>query len=528
MLTLIKDIFHLGPRNIRRKLFRDVLLVVLIAVGATIFLSFNRDTLIKDKITKKLISESSRLVQNRFISYLIPFETSLQLTSRILTTFATPETEMKSLQTFLAEVLAVHPDVAQVTVVDEAGESIRLIRNNLGYRVDTGASSIPENQFIEELFTQARDNGSFNAIKWRETFSIEDHESGMAVSIVIPLPSRPHTILSYFIPAEKFITFISDVDVEQEIDFVIFNDSGLLVSKQWIDANAGQRQQPQQGTGGEAVQNNSLRFDTPAVLASPATIEVVESWKDGDILEQGYYKATIGGNIWWAGFTPLDETELSSWIGVVVPEKAIVSDAHREWVRWWSVLAAIMLLALAMTVYLVRRYSFMLKDLSQNSIINTDLQNSIMKMIGAGESSSLEFKSTMRHNLQAGKHAKEIELAWLKAVTAFLNSDGGVLLIGVSDAGEVIGIASDNFANEDKCRLHFKNLVNSHIGPNYSRYIHLQFCAFDDKTVLLIECERVRSPVFLKIGKSEEFLVRSGPSNMKLSMSQMITYLADR
>ena len=528
MLSLIKDILYQGPRNIRRKLFRDILLVVLITVGATIFLSFNRDTLIKDKITKRLISESSRLVQNRFISYLIPFETSLQLTARILTTFATPETAMQSLETFMAQVLAVHPDVAQVTVVDEAGEYIRLIRNDLGYRVETAASSMPENKFIQDLFNQARDNGSFNAVKWQETFSIEDHDSGMAVSIVIPLPSRPHIILSYFIPAERFITFISDIDIDKEIDFVIFNDSGLLVSKQWIDANGGQPQRSPPGTGITSSEKNSLRHDTPTLLASPATIKVVEFWQDSNLLEQGYHKAKINGTIWWAGFSPLDETELSSWIAVIVPEKAIIADAHREWIRWWGILGAIMLLALAMTVYLVRRYSFMLKDLSQNSIINTDLQNSIIKMIEAGESSTLEFKSTMRHNLQTGKHAKEIELAWLKAVTAFLNSDGGVLLIGVSDSGEIFGIAADDFANEDKCRLHFKNLVNSHIGPNYSRYIHLQFCAFADKTVLLIECERVRSPVFLKIGKSEEFLVRSGPSTMKLSMSQMITYLADR
>lgn len=526
MLTRIKDIFYQGPRNIRRKLFRDILLVVLITVGATVIISVNRDTLIKDKITKKLISESSRLVQNRFISYLIPFETSLQLTSRVLTTFTTPETDMRSLETFLAEVLAVHPDVSQVTVVDEAGTNLRLIRNELGYRVESEVLSGSEGEYMQELFTRARESGTFNRIIWQETFSTEHHESGLAVSIVIPLSSKSHTILSYLIPASNLMAFIANIDVEQDIDFVIFNDSGLLISKQWIDANPRRRSLP--GAGTSRAPASPAPGDSPTVLASEATIEVVESWMESKVFEQGYYKTTFDGEIWWAGFSPPAETDLSSWIAVVVPEKAIIADAHRQWLRWWTILGAIMLLALVMTIYLVRRYSFMLKDLSQNSIINTDLQHSIRKMIEAGESSTLEFKSTMRHNLQTGKHGKEIELAWLKAVTAFLNSDGGVLLIGVNDAGEIIGLEADDFANEDKCRLHFKNLINAHIGPNYSRYIHLQVCSIEDKSVLLVECERVRSPVFLKIGKSEEFLVRSGPSNMKLTMSQMVAYLADR
>jgi predicted HTH transcriptional regulator len=109
-----------------------------------------------------------------------------------------------------------------------------------------------------------------------------------------------------------------------------------------------------------------------------------------------------------------------------------------------------------------------------------------------------------------------------------MNSDGGILLIGVNDDGQINGIAEDEFGNEDKCQLHFKNLINSHIGTAFARYIHLKFCHFDDKTVLVIECERVRKPVFLSIGKTEDFYIRTGPSSMKLTMSSMVTYLSER
>ena len=109
-----------------------------------------------------------------------------------------------------------------------------------------------------------------------------------------------------------------------------------------------------------------------------------------------------------------------------------------------------------------------------------------------------------------------------------MNSDGGILLIGVADNGEVLGLDADNFANEDKCRLHFKNLLNNHIGAEFTRFISLKLLRIQEQTVLLVECERVRQPVFLTVGKNEDFLIRSGPSSTKLTMSQMVSYLNER
>ena len=136
--------------------------------------------------------------------------------------------------------------------------------------------------------------------------------------------------------------------------------------------------------------------------------------------------------------------------------------------------------------------------------------------------------STLRTNLKTGKKAKEIEIAWLKTITAFMNSDGGILLVGVEDDGNILGIQVDNFENEDKLRLYCKSLINNHIGPEFARFINLKLKLVKGKQVVIIECERVRKPVFLSIGKNEEFFVRSGPSSMKITMSQMVKYLEER
>ena len=41
-------------------------------------------------------------------------------------------------------------------------------------------------------------------------------------------------------------------------------------------------------------------------------------------------------------------------------------------------------------------------------------------------------------------------------------------------------------------------------------------------------CEKVIDPVFLTVGKNEDFYIRSGPSSIRLSMSKMVKYLEQR
>jgi predicted HTH transcriptional regulator len=109
-----------------------------------------------------------------------------------------------------------------------------------------------------------------------------------------------------------------------------------------------------------------------------------------------------------------------------------------------------------------------------------------------------------------------------------MNSEGGTLLVGVNDDSYVDGIEADAFENHDKCLLHVKNLINQHIGAEFSQYIDCDLKIIDGKTIVVITCEKAANPVFLKVGKNEDFFIRSGPSSLRLSMSQMVKYLEQR
>ena len=152
----------------------------------------------------------------------------------------------------------------------------------------------------------------------------------------------------------------------------------------------------------------------------------------------------------------------------------------------------------------------------------------IQSLITSGESDRVEFKSTLRWNLQTDRAERVIENSWLKSVVAFLNSDGGVLLIGVADAGEILGTSADRFDNDDKYLLHVNNRIREYIGLEFVSFINFQLVPIEGQKVLLVQCQPSPSPVFLKSGKDEQFYVRVGPGNRRLSTSEVLNYVTNR
>ena len=151
-----------------------------------------------------------------------------------------------------------------------------------------------------------------------------------------------------------------------------------------------------------------------------------------------------------------------------------------------------------------------------------------LRLIESGESNRLEFKSTLRTNLKTGETDKRMEKAVLKTIVAFLNSDGGDLLIGVADDGSICGADLESFENKDKMGLHLTNLISSKIGNGFLPYIRFDMLDFDDKVVIRVRCAPCPIPVFFKDGKIEIFYVRSGPRTEELTGMTLLTYVKNR
>lgn len=149
-------------------------------------------------------------------------------------------------------------------------------------------------------------------------------------------------------------------------------------------------------------------------------------------------------------------------------------------------------------------------------------------ILAAGEGDAVEFKSTLRWNLHSGKPDKRLENACLKTVAAFLNSTGGLLLIGVNDDGEPLGLDVDNFPNQDKMLLHLTSLSRMHLGGEFAPFVRAAFHPVGGKDVLVVDCLPSPQPVYFRRDQEEVFFVRSGPATQQLSPSEVVAYVSHR
>jgi hypothetical protein len=149
----------------------------------------------------------------------------------------------------------------------------------------------------------------------------------------------------------------------------------------------------------------------------------------------------------------------------------------------------------------------------------------VTQVVEAGESRQVEFKATSRFNLKANKPTPEIEDAVVKSVAAFLNTEGGTLLIGVDDDGSIRGISEDLnlFAGSMDRYLNWLNsLFTLSLGGNAASTVR---AAMEDG-VCRVDVTPFGEPVFAKVSSgSQEFYVRVGNSTRALSREDQDGYV---
>jgi hypothetical protein len=160
------------------------------------------------------------------------------------------------------------------------------------------------------------------------------------------------------------------------------------------------------------------------------------------------------------------------------------------------------------------------------------------ELIAEGESDELEFKSSLRWDLTKGAVNKALEDVVIKTLAAFANTNGGTLLIGVADNGEVLGLDPDYLslgdADRDRFELHVRNLCNQQFGAAFvTNKIAIKFHKVADKEVCQIEASPAKQPIIVttkdKNGQAvEKFYARSGNSSQEMSLGEMNAYIKER
>ncbi|WP_167617234.1 helix-turn-helix domain-containing protein [Maribellus sediminis] len=224
---------------------------------------------------------------------------------------------------------------------------------------------------------------------------------------------------------------------------------------------------------------------------------------------------------YWGGYRPVHQRTGNLWAALIVSEDDFLTVLKgRLGILFF--IPILILLVSAVILVLVIRGNIKLGKGKKLGI------EDVLKLIETGENEHVEFKSTIRTNLYTNNPGKEIELAWLKSVVGFCNSNGGTILIGVNDEGEIVGLEPDKFPNDDKCMLHVQSLLRDHVGMEFTEYINYRLFKFDGKKFLAVHCTSSPKPVFLSSNNKEQFYVRSGPASIELPISKALKYIEDR
>ena len=158
-------------------------------------------------------------------------------------------------------------------------------------------------------------------------------------------------------------------------------------------------------------------------------------------------------------------------------------------------------------------------------LIRLSTEDEILATIRKGENKKIEFKQTFSKNMHTGQKDKEIEKSSLKNIVGFLNSDGGILLIGVSDSGEVTGVGDDFYQSKDRYLLNFKNALSSKIGSEFYSLINYDVFEILGKKILRVVCKPCKKACFYDV---REFYVRTNPATDRLEGQKLIDYVDER
>ena len=164
--------------------------------------------------------------------------------------------------------------------------------------------------------------------------------------------------------------------------------------------------------------------------------------------------------------------------------------------------------------------------------LTMELERDLIALIAKGESRRSEFKSSFRWDIKADKLNKALEHPVLKSLAAFLNSDGGTLLIGVSDEGTILGLARDYQTLKKKDRDGFEQAimtaVSTRMGTDVCPDMQVVFHAAEGDDVCRVIVNPSPRPVYLSHGKETEFYVRAGTSTRQLNVQEAIEYIQSR
>ena len=178
-------------------------------------------------------------------------------------------------------------------------------------------------------------------------------------------------------------------------------------------------------------------------------------------------------------------------------------------------------------------YSLIHRRLMRIELLKKELDKDLSLIIQQGEGPFLEFKSTFRWDMEQSRTNRQLEGAILKSLAGFLNSiNGGTLLIGVADNGEIIGLENDyqtlRKQNQDGFEQAIMTAIAANLGTDLCSNISVLFHVIDNKDICRLIVSPSARPVFVNQGNSPKLYVRTGGASRELNIQEALEFAPTR
>ena len=167
-------------------------------------------------------------------------------------------------------------------------------------------------------------------------------------------------------------------------------------------------------------------------------------------------------------------------------------------------------------------YFLKLEDII-NDIPDLEFENLIKK----DESVKHEYKSYLRYNTKEKKITDWLINSSLKTISAFLNSEGGNLIIGVDDDKNVHGLELDGFKNDDEWMRYLKDKIKSKLGLKFlETFIKIEVRKSKEKSIGIVRCAALPQNEHCLL--EDKLYVRKGPSSHELPVKEALNWFQNR
>jgi len=189
-------------------------------------------------------------------------------------------------------------------------------------------------------------------------------------------------------------------------------------------------------------------------------------------------------------------------------------------------------------------YAYVTPNAAETFVTHSELSvetTTLLARITRGENKHVEFKSTLLYDIRETRETEVVKHSVLKTLAAFTNTEGGTLLIGVRDEGDIFGLAKDNkllgvpsaaaaATRQDTFRQRLDSLTEAAFDNAFSGLLDVAFVELTGKEICVASVRPSAVPYYLQEsgGKPAQFFIRRLSSSVDLTLREQEIYARNR